>query len=203
VAAALGLMAEKKPFSPPPATHAKTYPAHEAHDDEKVSIAIDPFDTPEKAAIFHTKFRDYGFLPVRIIVSNDGDQTLILHDLSIEYITANRHRLEPGSNDELYRRLAHVEGPNRKGPALPIPLPKRPKPAVKNETLNEIEDAQFVPFPVEAHNQRSGFLFFDISGIDTPEAGAHIYISGIKAGGKELFYFDIPLEKYLSSRPAK
>ncbi len=203
VAAALSLMAEKKPFSPPPATHAKTYPAHEAHDDEKVSIAIDPFDSPDKAAIFHTKFRDYGYLPVRIIISNDSDQTLIMDNVSIEYIAANRQRLEPATQDDLYRRLAHVEGPNRKSVPIPIPLPKRPKPAVKNETLTEIEDAQFVPFPVEAHNQRSGFLFFDISGIDAPEVGAHVYISGIKAGGKELFYFDIPLEKYLSRRPAK
>jgi hypothetical protein len=68
------------------------------------------------------------------------------------------------------------------------------------EAVDELDVAQFLPVPVEPHSLRSGFLFFDVSGIDVPEAGAHIYLTGLKAGGKELFYFDIPLEKYLSAR---
>ena len=50
--------------------------------------------------------------------------------------------------------------------------------------------------------QASG-LFFDVSGLSTPEAGAHILFTGLKSGGKELFYFDIPLEKYLTYQPLK
>jgi hypothetical protein len=30
---------------------------------------------------------------------------------------------------------------------------------------------------------------------EPPEPGAHLYISGIKAGTKDLFYFDIPMDK--------
>ena len=39
-----------KGFSPPRAEAAATYPAHESHENEGVTIAIDPYDTPEKTA---------------------------------------------------------------------------------------------------------------------------------------------------------
>jgi hypothetical protein len=196
----------KKDSTVPPATHAKTYPACETHNDEKVSVAIDPFDTPEKASVFHTNFMQHGFLPVRVIISNDSDATLMLTDLKVEFITARRDKLQPATNDDLYRRLAGpVAGPNKPGVRLPRPLPtpKRTKPAVAPEVMAEIEAAQFLTVPVTAHSTYSGFLFFDVAGIDTPEAGAHIYLSGMKMDGKELFYFDIALEKYLSYQPGK
>ena len=59
----------------------------------------------------------------------------------------------------------------------------------------------FLTVPVMPHSTNSVFLFFDIAGIENPEAGAHLYLSGIKAGTQELFYFDIPLEKALSNQP--
>jgi hypothetical protein len=206
ILAALNLPADKKAFDPPRATHAKTYPAHESHDDEKVSVAIDPFDLADKAAIFRVNYKENGLLPVRVIISNDGDKSVMLNDLSIEFITVDRRKLEPADKDDLYRRLARTGKPPGQGKPnpLPIPLPKRgQKPAVSNETMAEIDAAQFYTFPVGPHSIHSGFVFFDVSGIDNPEAGAHVYLTGMKVDGKELFYFDIPLEKYLSYQPGK
>jgi hypothetical protein len=60
----------------------------------------------------------------------------------------------------------------------------------------------FVTVPVMPLSTNSGFLFFDVAGIESPEAGAHLYVSGIKAGTQELFYFDIPLEKVVSNQPS-
>jgi hypothetical protein len=195
---------DDKPFNPPRAAHAKTYPAVEVHDDELVSVAIDPFDMPEKAAIFKIKYKEHNILPVRVIISNDSDKTLILRDLQVEYITVRRNKLEPATNDDLYRRLARApKRPDKPGVQLPIPLPKKNKPAVATDVLREIDDAMFTPVPVTAHSTYSGFLFFDIAGIEIPEAGAHVFLSGMKIDGKELFYFDIPLEKYLSYQPGK
>jgi hypothetical protein len=46
-------------------------------------------------------------------------------------------------------------------------------------------------------------LFFDVSGLSTPLAGAHFYLTGLQnAKGDDLMYFEIPMEKYLSA-PAK
>jgi hypothetical protein len=43
-------------------------------------------------------------------------------------------------------------------------------------------------------------MFFDVSGISTPLAGANFYLTGVRdSKGNELMYFEIPLEKYLSA----
>lgn len=204
MAAVLALRADTKIFAPPPPAAAAAYPAHESHDDEKVSIAIDPFDAPDKAKIFRINYQERGFLPVRLIISNDGDDYLMLTDLKIEYITANRDKIEPATTEDIYRRVVHLKrNPAAPRVPLPIPLPRDNSPVGKEakEAVNELDQAQFVPNPVDPHSLRSGFLFFDISGIDTPEAGAHVYLTGMKSGKKELFYFDIPLEKYLNKQP--
>ena len=45
-----------KDFVKPAAQPAKTYPAHDDHADDKVAIAADPYDTPDKAKIFSVDF---------------------------------------------------------------------------------------------------------------------------------------------------
>jgi hypothetical protein len=198
-AVALVLWADTKTFAPPPAVAARTYPAHEAHDDEKVCIAIDPFDRPEKAKIFKINYQEKGFLPIRLIVSNDGDDYLMMNSLKIQYITAWRDKIDPATTDDIYRRVVHLKR-NPSNPRVPLPFPRNGSPVNKEgkEAVEELDQAQFVPNPVDPHSLRSGFLFFDISEIPRPEVGAHLYVTGLKKGNKELFYFDIPLERYLS-----
>src|ERR1700689_3607915 len=65
-----------KDFVKPEAKPAQTYPAHDDHPDEKVAIAADPYDTPEKAKLFSVNFHDHGFLPIFFVVTNDGSQPL-------------------------------------------------------------------------------------------------------------------------------
>ncbi len=193
-------LAGDKGFSPPPASHAKTYPIHEAHDDESVVIAIDPYDTPDKTVIFKIKYRAIDFLPIRLIVSNDGAKPLMLDDLKVEYVTGHRDKLEPATKEDIFRRIAHPE--KAKPPSrVPIPGPRKQPSTINRDALQEVESAQFVPVPVTPQSTYSGFLFFDVRDIDHPEAGAHLYISGIRAGTKELFYFDIPLGKTAGPTP--
>jgi hypothetical protein len=203
--AVLAAMAGDKGFSPPPASHANTYPAHETHEDEAVTIAIDPYDTPAKtAAIFKLKYGELGFLPIRLIISNDGGQTLMLNDLKVEYITAHRDKLEPATQEDMYRRIARPEkATNKPKINIPVPGPRKQAPPINREAAQEIQSAMFAPYPVTPHSTNSGFLFFDVLDISNPEPGAHLAISGIKAGTKEIFYFDIPLEKYLNSSQNK
>lgn len=182
-----------KAFNPPPAGPASSYPAHETHNNEKVSIALDPFTSTEKAAAFKVKYRDYGFLPIRLIITNDGDTPLMLDDMKIEYITGDREKLQPAVRDDIFRRISRPsKAVARPKVQLPIPVPHGKDPVGK-EARDEVPLAMFAKVPVMPHSTNSGFLFFDVSGISEPEDGAHIYISGIKAGTQELFYFDIPL----------
>ena len=184
-----------KGFNPPAAAHAKTYPAFESHDDEKVSIAVDPYDRPPHASVFHVNYRENGFLVLRLIISNDGGKPLMLDSLKINYITGHRDKLDPATKDDLVRRLSHPSRPDTRPKARsPLP-PRRPHTAISKDTLEEVESAIFVTVPVTPHSTNSGFLFFDVQDIDDPKAGAHIYVSGIKAGAQQLFYFDIPLDQ--------
>jgi len=189
------LLFPEKHFNPPPAAAAGTYALHETHKDEKVTIAVDPCDTPEKAGIFKVNYKGYGFYPVRLVISNDSDQTLMLQGLKIEYITANKDKLQPATDADIYRRLVKPSKADtgKPGIRLPFPVGKKKEPLSK-EVREEYESAQLLTVPVTPHSIHSGYLFFDMMDMSV-EPGAHLYISGIKAGTQELFYFDIPMDK--------
>jgi hypothetical protein len=189
----------------PKAFHAKTYPAHEAHEMEKLSIAVDPYDMPDKAAVFVTPYRKEGILPVHLIFSNDGKQPVSLLDLKVELITVKRVKIQPATPDDLYRKLSRQtrrgDEPSRN--PLPIPLPrKKLSSTVKKEYADEIERLSFLARAVEPNSTQAGFFFFDVEGVSNPLAGAYLYVSGLRnADGQELFYFEIPMEKYLTYTP--
>ncbi|HZU30246.1 MAG TPA: hypothetical protein VFB79_03970 [Candidatus Angelobacter sp.] len=197
------LLFSEKRFNPPPAAHASTYALHEAHTDEKVTIAVDPCDTPEKKGVFKTDYMGYALYPVRLMISNDSDQTLMLDDLKVEYITAAKDKLPPATNDDIYRRLVKPGKVDEGKPGMRLPFPVGKKKPINKETEEEYQTAQFQKVPVTPHSTNSGYLFFDMVGMDNPGPGAHIYISGIRAGTQELFYFDIPMDKQQSPPPAR
>lgn len=190
-----------KEFVKPTARPAASYPAHDYHSDEKVTAAADPYDLAEKAQIFTVHWSQEGYLPVFLVITNDGDQPVSLVDMQAQFVTTRRDKISAATNEDLYRRLAHVSTGGTT--PLPIPIPKKPKAAVNKKAQQEIDEAQFSAKAVEPHTTQSGFLFFDVSGISTPEPGAHIYLTGLRnAKGTELLYFEIPLEKYLEA-PSK
>jgi len=192
-----------KDFSMPSARAARVYPAHDEHTLEKVTLAVDPYDMGDKAQIFNTDFSRYGFLPVFVIVTNDGDQPVSLAGMKAQLVTVRREKLAPASDDDILRRLSH---PTPKLGASPLPLPgSKVKGGVNAKTREEIDQAQFGARAVEPHSSARGFLFFDVSDIPSPAlAGATFYLSGVRdANGTELMYFEIPMEKYLSAPAAK
>lgn len=188
-----------KDFVKPEARPARTYPAHDDHPNEKVAIAVDPYDTAEKSKIFTIDFPNYGFLPVFFVVTNDGDQPISIADIAITLVTPNRSKFTPVSSDDIYRRMSHPQA-NTNSP-IPFPIPhKKVKGTVSKKDMDEIDSAQFAARAVEPHTTQSGFLFFDVSGMATPLAGSYIDITGVRnAQGNELMYFEMPLDKYLNS----
>lgn len=193
------------PPSPPKAYHAKTYPAHEEHKLEKLTIAADPYDMADKAAVFVTPYLKQGILPVHLIVSNDGKKPVTMQDLKVELITVNHVKIPPATPDDLYRKLTRQtrrgDEPSRN--PLPIPLPrKKPSVSIKHEYAEEIERLRFMARAVEPESTQAGFLFFDIEGVPNPLAGAYLYVSGFRnSDDQELFYFEVPMEKYLTYKP--
>jgi len=195
--AALALPLCAKDFTKPAAQPAKTYPAHDDHSDERVAIAADPYDTPEKSKIFSINFRDHGLLPTFLIVTNDGPQPVSIANMQIT-LTVNRSKFTPISTDDIARRLSNPQANTNPGAnPVPFPLPrKKVKGTVSKKEMDEIESSQFAAKAVEPHTTQCGFLFFDIADLPTPLANAHLYVNGVtNAKGAELMYFEIQLGK--------
>jgi hypothetical protein len=191
------LLLASKNFVKPVAKTAINYPAHDFHREEKVAIAADPYDTPEKAKIFSINFAQYGYLPIYFVVTNDGDQPVSIANMDITLTTANHSKLTPITLDDLYRRLSNPQANTRPSP---LPLPHKVKGAVSKKELDEIESSQFAAKAVEPHSTQSGFMFFDIGGIHSPLKDANIDITGVNdAKGNELMFFEILMEKYLNA----
>jgi hypothetical protein len=187
-----------KEFVMPQAAPAKTYPAHDQHPLEAVAVAVDPYDLAEKTTIFSVHYSELGFLPIFVVVTNDSSQTVELSGIKAQLVTVNRAKLSPATQEDIARRITR---PSANTNRYPIPFPtKKVKGGMNKQAIDEIQNAQFVAKAVEPHSTQSGFLFFDVSDISVPLAGATFYLTGVRdAKGSELMYFEIPLEKYLSA----
>jgi hypothetical protein len=195
--------AAAKDFVMPKAQPAKSYPAHDSHSPEAVTVALDPYDMADKADIFSVHYSEESLLPIFLVITNDGEQPIALSGMKAQLVTVNRAKLSPATVDDIYRRLSR---PSTSTAPSPLPFPrKKVKGVVGKQALEEIQSAQFGARAVEPHTTQAGFLFFDVSGISTPLAGAHFYLTGVRdSKGDELMYFEIPLENYLSApQPAK
>jgi hypothetical protein len=197
---------DEKGFVMPKLADAKTYPAHDTSEKEKVTIAADPYDLPSQTqGVFRIRYKEEDLLPVLLIITNDAGQPVALTGMQVELVTRKRVKIQPATEDDIYRRIARPPLKGDQPPANPLPFPRKVKRSVKKEEQQEIQDSRFAAKAVEAHGTQAGFLFFDVEGIDDPLAGAHLYVSGLRnSQGQELIFFDIPLERYLEERaPAK
>jgi hypothetical protein len=185
--------------APPPAGVATSYPAFDLHPAEQVAIAAEPYNTQEKASIFRFKYLKYGFMPIRIIVTNNGDKPISLIDARINFITAAGDKIPAAEPEEVERRIGGIKRPDG-GYKLPGPLPRiGNKSSTKNKDVDEdFHEFEYSAVAVEAHTTRAGFLFYDVEGLANPLAGGKLNLRMLRgADGKELFYFEIPFDKYL------
>src|SRR5271167_1228479 len=183
-----------KEFVPPKAADANTYPSKDAHPNEKVTVAVDVYNSAPKDDIFITRYGQEGILPILLIISNDSDRPISLKTMGAQLVTAGRAKLEALDVEDVFRRVAHIQGSSNPRPIGPITLPGGNKNKKAQQQLDEITRAHFAAEAVEPHTTRSGFLFFDVENVKQPVAGAHLYLTGVlDSKGNELMYFEIPL----------
>jgi hypothetical protein len=199
LAAPLALAANK---SAPPAKPATEFPAHETHDDEHFTVAIDPCLAPKDCSFFRVPYVENGFLPVRVIFTNDSDHAVSLDDARIQFIPADGGKIQAATDEDLDRRVYTVHNPSSHIPIVPIPIPIHKTPVDKKITQDE-NDFGFSGTVVNAHSTLAGYLFYDIRGLDEPLKGAELYVKMLHTldGKQDLFSFSVPFNKWLAANP--
>jgi hypothetical protein len=198
----LALPAMASDHSAPVVQPATTFAAVEVHEDEKVAIAAEPYDTKEKESIFKVDYLSHGVMPVRLIITNNGDRPISLRDARILFLTAEGEKIQAAEPEDIERLMTQKERQGSKIP-MPGPIPSiKLKPKASNQEIEQdFNTFEYQALVVEAHTTRAGFLFYDVSQLDHPLKGAKLHLHKLRdADGQELFYFEIPFDNYIKSK---
>lgn len=207
LAVALPLVAmahAEKPRKPKPALPAAEYPLHETHD--RVTIAAEPGDSKETEPDTRLDYAHHGFMPFRVIVTNDSDTAISLDDARIKFISSENHVVQAADDEELQRRLFSRKYVSDSHIPLPLPLPSIPihhKPVDKQILLDDA-DFGFPTTTVAPHTTVSGYLYYDTRDLDDPileHATLEVRKVRIAASNKELDSFEIALKPTPIAKP--
>lgn len=197
ILAALVLAAFARDFVMPRLVPANTMTFRDNHPQEKMTVGADAYDTAAKASLFHPAMLEHSVLPVLVVFTNDGDETVVLSHVHFELVTRDRAKAEPYTLDDLQRAFTAIRAPSsRPEDKLPIPMPGKNKAhgGLPQKDRDELEHASFAARAVEPHQGQQGFLFFDVGDLDDPARGARLFVTGVNdARGHELMYFEVPL----------
>jgi hypothetical protein len=190
----------------PPAHPAAEYTAFDAHPTEHVTIAADPCTLPADCPFFRLPYLQHGFLPIRVVVTNDGDRALSLDDARIQFISANNDIIPAATDDDLNRRLFTMKSVHGTKIPMPAPIPAITihHPPVDKKILDDDTDFGFPGTVVNAHSTLAGYLFYDIRPLDDPALkNAELYVKMVHTldAKQDLFAFSIPFNKWLAAHP--
>jgi len=201
--AALAIPSSAANKKAPPPKPASQYAAFDAHAAEKVTIAADPCTDPKQCDFFRLPYIRHGFIPIRVIVTNDGDRALSLDDVRIQFISVNHDVIPAATLEDINRRLFSAKrAMGTKLPVIPVPIHHAP---VDKKITDDDSDFGFQGTVVNSHSTLAGYLFYDVRGLDDPPLkGAELYLKMIRTldGKHELFSFSIPFDKWLAASAA-
>jgi len=138
-------------------------------------------------------------------VTNNGDKPISLRDARILFLTNAGDKIQAAEPMDVERLMTRQEREGKKIP-MPGPIPSiKMKPKASNKDIEQdFNTFEYGALVVEAHTTRAGFLFYDVSQLDNPLKGAKMHLHKVRdADGNELFYFEIPFDKYLKSKSSE
>jgi hypothetical protein len=162
----------------------------------------EPYDTKEKESIFRVDYLGHGVMPIRLIVTNNGDKPISLKDARILFYTAGGDRIQAAEPEDVERLMTRTDREGKKIP-MPGPFPSiKMKPKASNKEIEaDFDQFEYQALVVEPHTTRAGFLFYDVSQLRHPLEGAKLNLHTLRnADGQELFFFEIPFDTYLKSK---
>ncbi len=178
------------------ARDATAYPNRAVHKQEHVAIAAVPYVSADQQKVFAIPYRKFGFVPIRLIITNMGDKPISLEQTRVFFISANKDQIEAASPDDVERNipLSYKEG--RRIPVGPLHVPTHRKDA-DWKVQQDFDHYEYNAVSVAPHSTKAGFLWYDVNGLGgNPLRGASLVVEQIEnADGQQLFYFRVPLDK--------
>ena len=172
---------------------------------EKVAIAVEPYDTKEKESILSHRLprpRNHARPADR---HQQRQQAHFPRDARILFQTKSGEQIQAAEPEDVERVMSRKE---REGGRIPMPGPipaikLKPK-ASDKEIEQDFQTFEYGALVVEPHTTRAGFLFYDVSQLDHPLEGSKLHLYKLRdADGHESFYFEIPFDKYVQSKSSQ
>ncbi|MCL4402870.1 MAG: hypothetical protein M1436_09450 [Acidobacteria bacterium] len=169
---------------------AASYAAHQTN--AKVTIGAQAYQSDEEAkpAFGKNNPYKYGILPILIVMQNGSDQTIRVENMKVEYVAPDRSRAVAIPA----RDVRYVQGADRPK-VLVGPTGPRVKKSKNPLDSWEIEGRAFAAKMLPPGQSAGGFFYFQTG----YQHNSTLYITGLSeaSSGKELFYFEIPLQNAL------
>ena len=176
---------------------AKTYPFHQQQG--SVTIAADPYETKEKikTAFDLKELEQMGIVPVHIIISNEGEDPIVISGEQVNLLDSNNRTFEPLPVDEVVRAIVYKESPRTSRSPSPLPFPRgsgRRGEAFEIET--DLTNKSLRELRVAPKATSSGFVFFRLPNNRMKLAGYKVYIPEIRnlKTRQNLLFFEIDLK---------
>jgi hypothetical protein len=176
---------------------AKSYAFHQQQG--SITIAADPYETKEKikTAFDLKELEQTGIVPVHIIISNDGEDPIVISGQDINLLDSNNRSFEPLPVDEVVRAVVYKEGPRTSRSPPPIPFPRgsgRRGDAFEIET--DLTNKSLRDLRVAPKTNAAGFVFFRLPNNRMRLGGYKVYIPEIRnlKTQQSLLFFEIDLK---------
>jgi len=186
-----------KPRKPKPALPAAQYPCHDSHNN--ITVAAEPGDIKDTEPNTRLDYAHHGFLPIRVIITNDSDQALTLDDARIHFISAHNDTVQAATDDELQRRMFSRKYVSDSHIPMPAPIPSIPihHAQVDKQILADDTDFGFASTTIAPHTTAAGYLYYDVRDLDDPvldHATLEVREVRFASTNKEIDSFEISLK---------
>ena len=164
-----------------------------------ITIAADPYETKEKikTAFDLKELEQMGIVPVHVIISNDGEDPIVISGEDINLLDSNNRSIEPLPVDEVVRAVVYKEGPRTSTSPSRIPFPRgsgRRGDAFEIET--DLTNKSLRDLRVAPAASAAGFVFFRLPNNLMRLRGYKVYIPEIRnvKTRQSLLFFEIELK---------
>lgn len=176
---------------------AQSYPFHQRQG--SITIAADPYETKEKikTAFDLKELEQMGIVPVHIIISNDGEDSIVVSGEDIKLLDSNNRTFEPLPVEEVVRAVVYKDRPRTSRSPSPIPFPRgsgRRGDAFEIET--DLTNKSLRDLRVAPKTNGAGFMFFRLPNNRMKLGGYKVYIPEIRnvKSRQSLLFFEIDLK---------